>query len=322
MSRQNMLKRISASGDTERQTKINDARFMFEYEFDRDISYSPNFMLCEGVNPDHELPIRLWHNKYSDANGFSCDFATQYADKIVVGDMMYDQLNNKYWLVEEAYNKDEVYWQGKLLRCLELKMRWQDDDKHILEYPVFAINSTQYNSGESGDKTLQLGSSQHLITVIADKFTLALNHGKRFFFDRDRSGIPNVFRITQNDTTSRFYDKGLLSITCTEDQYYPERDSIEHWLCDYFDVDKAVVIIYTGSPELRIGGIKNLHVDTEQTVTWSVDDDTGLTLIPNNNSVKIKCVKDMSMIGKILTLTATLEDGSVGTCEITITGGD
>lgn len=323
MSRQNMLRRISVSGLTERQTKINDAKFMLEYEFDRDISYNPNFMLCEGVDPDHELPIRLWKDRYSAANGFTEQFAVKYDDKVVVGDMLYDQSNDRYWLVEESYCRDEVYWQGKITRCNELKMRWLDSEKHVLEYPVFAINSTQYNSGESGDKTIQLGSSQHLVTVIADEHTLALNHGKRFFWDRRAEGIiPTVFRITQNDTTSQYYDKGLLAITCMEDQYNPNTDSIENWLCDYFDTTKEVVIVYSGSPEIRIGGLKTLHVDTEQVVTWTVDDNEDITLQPDgNNAVKIRCVKDMSLINKNIILTATLEDGSTGSCDLTIIGG-
>lgn len=327
MSFSHMKAMMDIRGGNIRQTKINDARFMFEYEFDRDVSYNPNFMLCAGVNPDRELPIRLWKDRYSAANGFTKRFSVKYDDKIVVGDLLYDHSNDRYWIVEESYNEDEVYWQGKLTRCNELKMRWMDSEKHVLEYPVFAINSTQYNSGESGDKTIQLGSSQHLITIIADEHTLKLTHGKRFFWDRYVEGVlPTVFRITQNDTTTLFYDKGLLSVTCMEDQYNPNTDSIENWLCDYFDIDKEVVIIYSGSPEIRIGGLKTLHIDTEQAITWTVTDEEDIvpiyiTLQPDGNAVKVRCTKDMSLVNKKVILTATLADGSTGSCDLTIAGG-
>ena len=322
MSFAHMKTMIDLCGGNIRQTKINEARFIYEHEFDKDISYQPNFMMCVGVDADHELPIRTWHDRYSAANGFTCQFATKLTDKVVVGDLLYDFSNDRYWLCEESYNKDEVYWQGKLTRCNELRMRWQDKDKNVLEYPVFAINSTQYNSGESGDKTIVLGSSQHLITIIADKNTLALNHGKRFFWDRySPDVIPTVFRITQNDTTTKFYDKGLLQITCMEDQFNPNTDSIENWICDYFDVDKQVVIIHSGSADIRIGGIKTLRVETEQEITWMIDDATGITLTPSGNTIKVKCDNDMSLINQTRVLTAELADGSKGTCTLTIIGG-
>ena len=172
---------------------------------------------------------------------------------IVVGDLLYDKKRNLYWICIESFDRDEILCAGKLVRCNYI-MKWQDDDKNIFEYPVFEINSTQYNSGEFGDKTMTLGSSQHLITAIADKNTIALNHGHRFFWDRNTVD-PTVFKLTQNDTTAMNYDKGLIKITVTEDQYNPKTDSIENWLCDYFKVS-TVTITYSGNPTIRVGGTK------------------------------------------------------------------
>ena len=45
------------------------------------------------------------------------------------------------------------------LLCVIGFLKWQNENGEILEYPCNDINSTQYNSGESGDKTMTLGSA-------------------------------------------------------------------------------------------------------------------------------------------------------------------
>ena len=115
------------------------------------------------------------------------------------------------------------------------------------------------------------------------------------------------------------YDKGLVKITVTEDQYNPKTDSIENWLCDYFKVS-TVTITYSGNSTIRVGGIKTLRVDTTETVTWSVESDIGTTITPDGNSVKVKCSNDMSFVDKTITVKATV-GSDVGECILTITGG-
>ena len=261
----------------------------------------------------------MFEKRYSAANGFTQKFAVKYDDALQIGDMIYDTETQCYWLCTENYDKNEIYHSGKLVRCINTKMRWQDKNGHIFEYPVFEINSTQYNSGESGDKTMTLGSSQHLITIIADENTIALNHGQRFFWDRNTVD-PTVFKITQNDTTAMNYDKGLLKITIMEDQYNPETDSIENWLCDYFPTStETFTILYSGNPTIRIGGTKTLRIDTDKTVIWSVESEIGATITPDGNSVKVKCPSGDYM-DKTITVKAEI-DGVVGECVLTVTGG-
>ena len=233
------------------------------------------------------------------------------------GDTFYNEDEGLYWICTEVMCKSGLYYDGKLTRCNNI-LKWQDENKHIFEYPVFDINSTQYNSGEFGDKTMTLGSSQHLLTIVADENTIALNHGHRFFWDRNTVD-PTVFKLTQNDTTAINYDRGILKLTVTEDQYNPKTDSIENWLCDYFKVS-TVTITYSGNPTIRVGGTKTLNVDTTETVTWSVESDVGATITPNGNSVKVKCPNDMSFVDKTITVKSAV-GSDVGECILTITGG-
>ena len=276
---------IDNKGGNIRQSKINDGKLLMNNQLMTDPSYNPNMV--------------FWQ--------FGVD----------VGDLLYDKKRNLYWICIESFDRDEILCAGKLVRCNYI-MKWQDNDKNTFEYPVFEINSTQYNSGEFSDKTMTLGSSQHLITAIADENTIALNHGHRFFWDRNTVD-PTVFKLTQNDTTAMNYDKGLVKITVTEDQYNPKTDSIENWLCDYFKVS-TVTIVYSGNPTIRVGGTKTLNVDTTETVTWSVESDVGATITPNGDSVKVKCPNDMSFVDKTITVKATV-GSDVGECVLTITGG-
>ena len=311
---------IDNKGGNIRQSKINDGKLLMNNQLMTDPSYNPNMVFWQfGVDVDdlESVPIKTFNEKYSAANGINLQFDALIDSPIVVGDLLYDKRRNLYWICIESFDRDEILCAGKLVRCNYI-MKWQDENTNIFEYPVFEINSTQYNSGEFGDKTMTLGSSQHLITAIADENTIALNHGHRFFWDRNTVD-PTVFKLTQNDTTAMNYDKGLVKITVTEDQYNPKTDSIENWLCDYFKVS-TVTITYSGNPTIRVGGTKTLNVDTTETVTWSVESDVGATITPNGNSVKVKCPNDMSFVDKTITVKATVGN-DIGKCVLTITGG-
>ena len=311
---------IDNKGGNTRQSKINDGKLLMNNRLMTDPSYNPNMVFWQfGIDMDdlEPIPIKTFNEKYSAANGVNLQFDALIDSPIVIGDLLYDKNRDIHWICIESYNRDEILCAGKLVRCNYI-MKWQDDNKNIFEYPVFEINSTQYNSGEFGDKTMTLGGSQHLITAIADKNTIALNNGQRFFWDRNTIN-PTVFKLTQNDTTAMNYDKGLVKITVAEDQYNPKTDSIENWLCDYFKVS-TVTITYSGDPTIRVGGTKTLKVDTTETVAWSVESDIGATIMPDGNSAKVKCTNDINYVGKTITIKATVGN-SVGECLLTVIGG-
>lgn len=315
-----MLSRMKLDGNSIRKSKINDAKILMANQLETDPSYNEYFVIWEhDVDAEDfvEQPIKLYNRKYSSANGYTVQFETLIGKTIPIGTVLYDTDEQIYYLCTESFNKDKILNNGKLTRCNNF-LKWQDDSGKIFEYPVFDINSTQYNSGVQGDKVMTLGSTQHMLTITADENTIALDHDKRFFNDRNTKS-PTVFRLTQNDTTALNYDKGLLHITITEDEYNPDTDSIENWLCDYFPIS-TVTITYSGSPTIRIGGIKTLKVDTTENVIWSVESEIGATIIPNGNFTKVKCSNDLNCIGKQITIKADI-NGCIGECILTVTGG-
>ena len=298
---------------TRKEMEVGAIHKRLKRDFDKtlDVETYENFLTGETID------LNINRQTKSEVSGYQKEFTSLITAHVQHGDTFYNEDEGLYWICTEVMCKSGLYYDGKLTRCNNI-LKWQDENKHIFEYPVFDINSTQYNSGEFGDKTMTLGSSQHLLTVVADENTIALNHGHRFFWDRNTVD-PTVFKLTQNDTTAVNYDRGIVKLTVTEDQYNPKTDSIENWLCDYFKVS-TVTITYSGNPTIRVGGTKTLNVDTTETVTWSIESDVGATIIPDGNSVKVKCPNDMSFVDKTITVKATV-GSDVGECILTITGG-
>lgn len=322
-----MRSRMKLDGSSIRQSKINDAKRLMENQLEADSSYNEYFVVWEyGVDTDNfvEQPIKLYNRKYSSANGYTVQFETLIDRTIPIGTVLYDTDEQIYYLCTESFNKDKILNNGKLTRCNNF-LKWQDDSGKVFEYPVFDINSTQYNSGVQGDKVMTLGSTQHMLTITADENTIALEHDKRFFNDRNTKS-PTVFKLTQNDTTALNYDKGLLHLTITEDEYNLDTDSIENWLCDYIKpkINQPIEITYTGNPIIRVGGsAKTFTANTTENVTWSVDNDFNgnISLIPNSNTCKIKCVFNEDIVNQTFTLSCTDKNKNIGMVEITITGG-
>ena len=298
---------------TRKEMEVGAIHKRLKRDFDKtlDVETYENFLTGETID------LNINRQTKSEVSGYQKEFTSLITAPVQHGDTFYNEDEGLYWICTEVMCKSGLYYDGKLTRCNNI-LKWQDENKHIFEYPVFDINSTQYNSGEFGDKTMTLGSSQHLLTIVADENTIALNQGHRFFYDRNTVN-PTVFKLTQNDTTAMNYDKGLVKITVTEDQYNPKTDSIENWLCDYFKVS-TVTITYSGNPTIRVGGTKTLKVDTTETVAWSVESDIGATIMPDGNSVKVKCTNDINYVGKTITIKATVGN-SVGECLLAVIGG-
>lgn len=298
---------------TRKEMEVGAIHKRLKRDFDKtlDVETYENFLTGETID------LNINKQTKSEVSGYQKEFTSLITAPVQHGDTFYNEDEGLYWICTEVMCKSGLYYDGKLTRCNNI-LKWQDENKHIFEYPVFDINSTQYNSGEFGDKTMTLGSSQHLLTIVADENTIALNQGHRFFWDRNTVD-PTVFKLTQNDTTAVNYDRGIIKLTVTEDQYNPKTDSIENWLCDYFKVS-TVTITYSGNPTIRVGGTKTLKVDTTETVAWSVESDIGATIMPDGNSAKVKCTNDINYVGKTIIVKATVGN-SVGECLLTVIGG-
>lgn len=229
-----MKERIKQSGVSLYDEQIKDAQNILADGFTDDVSCAKHiFFWIAGEHPQkgNHVYIKFYDRKYSSANGNMKSFLTHNNDRIEVGDYIYDEEENTYWICTESFHVDNIYYKGKFTQC-NWHLRWQRQDGTILEYPCLDLNSTQYNSGESGNNTLKLGSAQHMEKVQANSDTIPLASPQRFYVSRDNS-IPYV--ITQNDTTASNYGKGICNITVTQDVRREDKDRPDLGICDYID---------------------------------------------------------------------------------------
>jgi len=146
-----------------------------------------------------------------------------------------------WWIIIEADADDELYVDGKMQQC-NWELIWQRKDGSFARYWCIDENATQYNSGETSmnNGKATIGSSQHMLTVPCNEDTVIVDTPQRFFLDRNMSN-PTAYKVTQNDTVSYNYGKGILKITTTEDEMNPAVDKLitletgeNVWIADYF----------------------------------------------------------------------------------------
>ena len=235
-----------------------------------------------------------------------------------ISDYKYIKYDGSIWLIMTEPADNCIYDKCVLHQCNYI-LKWQNANKDIIYCPASIENASQYNTGEEGNKILILGYNQLMAYVSLDDDTVVIDRNLRLFVDYNKVN-PIPYKVTRPDTVAFSYGKNrVMCIVLTEDQYNPKTDSIENWLCDYFKVS-TVTITYSGNPTIRVGGTKTLKVDTTETVAWSVESDIGATIIPDGNSVKVKCANDINYVGKTIIVKATVGN-SVGECLLTVIGG-
>ena len=331
----NFRLRTTLDGRNSREAKINDARHILALEFTNDPSYCDSmYRWIPGINSHigDKIDIRLFGRKYSSANGYTTQFEVQVDDKPDIGDYYFEKELNQYWICTELHNVNHIHVGGKLTMC-NWFLKWQNDMGEVIEYPCNDINSTQYNSGEAGDKTMTLGSAQHMATVQATPDTIDIRSPLRFFVSRDYS-IP--FKVTQNDTVANNYGNGLCKITLTQDQLNLEVDRPDLGLCDYKpphplppkpDETTDLLAVISGKSNLINGFSRTYSVefkgsngDIKQDVdfSWNVESDFDVQQTINKNQIELS-VDDKSLIGSSFILQVLVQDKVLSEFEITIT---
>ena len=331
----NFKLRTALDGANSREAKINDARHILALEFTNDPSYCDSmYRWIPGINSHigDKIDIRLFGRKYSSANGYTTQFEVQVDDKPDIGDYYFEKELNQYWICTELHNVNHIHVSGKLTMC-NWFLKWQNDMGEVIEYPCNDINSTQYNSGEAGDKTMTLGSAQHMATVQATPETIDIRSPLRFFVSRDYS-IP--FKVTQNDTVANNYGNGLCKITLTQDQLNLEVDRPDLGLCDYKEptplppepdetTDLSAVIsgksnLINGFSRTYSVEFKDSNGDIKQDVdfTWNVESDFDVQQTISGNQIELS-VDDKSLIGSSFILQVLVQDKVLSEFEITIT---
>lgn len=222
--------------------------------------------------------------------------------------------NWQIYLIMTMPDTNQIYTKVPIHEC-NYVLKWQDSSGKVLSYPCSIENASQYNTGENSvNSVIRTGFSQLMAWLSFDENTLKIGRTNRFFVDYDKTS-PLVYRTTSMNHVDYSYNENrIIRIVLTEDEYNPDVDNVELWLCDYIDPEniptptEPIEVTYTGLPEIRIGGRKTFKVDSETAITFSlVGTDaviSKLRINQENNQCVVWVENDSSLVGNHFKLLA------------------
>lgn len=180
---------------------------------------------------------RIFDRKFVDSTHHKITVETILKeDWMECGD--YLEYDGMVWLCLNSYSFHKLYCRATFMSC-DWQIYWIDDNGKLKSQYVIDQNSTQYNSGESGNSTITLGAAQHMLRMQCNEDTIKFDSPQRFVLDKNMKK-PTCYKVTQNDNTSYNYGKGLCCVTVAETQLNTETDKLvtlnngkKVWICDY-----------------------------------------------------------------------------------------
>lgn len=230
---------------------------------------------------------------------------------------LFDWAGGKWLIVSCDWDK-EIYTYGKAQQC-NYYMRWQNSDCDIIDKWAVILSASKYNNGEKYNNIIITGSNQLMAYLPLDNDTVKLKANTRVMLDFNIEN-PKVYAITRVDTVTMSYDgvatprydgKGCVLLVMTEDEYNPDTDRIDLMLCDYKTanpITEPAQILYTGNPEIRIGGKKTFKVENVQVVDWElISTSDEIKLAKNGNSCVLTCANNVNLVGTHVKIVALAE---------------
>lgn len=213
--------------------KERQIRFLYDQAMDREED-----TLLNG-NPFTESP-RIFDRKFVDTIHHKVTVETLLdKDWIECGD--YLEYEGMVWLCLNSYSFHKLYCRSTFMSC-DWKIYWINENGELKSQYVIDQNSTQYNSGETSNSTMTLGSAQHMLKMQCNDDTILLDSPMRFAIDKNIKK-PTCYKVTQNDNSAYNYGKGLCCVTVTETPLNTESDKLvtlddgsQVWICDYVEV--------------------------------------------------------------------------------------
>lgn len=213
--------------------KERQIRFLYDQAIDREEDTFLN------GKPFTESP-RIFDRKFVDTIHHKITVETILdKDWIECGD--YLEYEGMVWLCMNSYSFHKLYCRATFMSC-DWKIYWINENGKLKSQYVIDQNSTQYNSGETGNSTMTLGSAQHMLKMQCNDDTIILDSPMRFAIDKNIKK-PTCYKVTQNDNSTYNYGKGLCCVTVTETPLNTESDKLitlddgtQVWICDYVEV--------------------------------------------------------------------------------------
>ena len=259
----------------------------------------------------------------------------------------YLEYDGMTWLCLNSYSFHKLYCRATFMSC-DWQIYWINEKGELKSQYVIDQNSTQYNSGESGNSIITLGAAQHMLRMPYNEDTIMFDSPQRFCIDRNLKK-PTCYKVTQNDNTSYNYGKGLCCVTVAETQLNLDKDKLitledgkQVWVCDYIEIDDSSdpstppqnpdetadlkpVIVFKGEQNLKIGGstkiLNGSFVDSDGNIITNIGIWKIITideLIPylkytiDGNTIKIN-VLDTDLIDSKVRIKFSSTDDTIST---------
>lgn len=333
-------KLYSNSTPTYRKQMIYDKQKQVSFLYENAIDRADNTLLN---NKKFEKSPRIFDRKFVDNIHHKITVET-----IASGDLMecgdYLEFDNMTWLCLNSYTFHGLYCRATFMSC-DWKIHWQDSNGTIKSIYVIDQNSTQYNSGESGNSTVTLGAAQHMLKMCCTEDTVLFDSPMRIIIDKNINK-PTCYKVTQNDNTAYNYGKGLCCITVTEtqlsvnDKLITLSDGSQVWICDYHspapspeppapDETTDLSAVITGGNTLRCGRAKTWTVTfTDRSgneandcdFRWNIVNDHNITQNINGQKIQLK-VDDEQLIDCSFILSVMIGDTVVADTTISVVDG-
>lgn len=341
--------RMSALGAHDGERRRNHAQKIMDASWVRDPATKKVYVkwVDQGLPKidDIDIPVyakfnvKSYHNITGDEVAYLLQFRIEDMKNnpdIKVGS--YVQIVNEmdepeWWLLWHLDDRTQ-FRQFSILKCTWI-YKWvsfNDGARTVHQCLGVTRNQNNYNSGVWLDYTTQVVEQQHVMMMPSNKDTNTIAYDSKFLVSNEGRYPPIAWKISKiqpsvtNDTV-RF--------TMTQEQFNASTDDAELMIANYkmshvtpelsqHDETLPVSnyeIVCSGSSAVRAGGgykkftLKTLDGDNViGDIEWSVDfpdgDLSSLECTAADNTFKVKCVNDYSLIGKAFTINAKINQSS------------
>lgn len=299
------------------------------------------------VIDDDDIPVyakfnvKSYHNITGDEVAYLLQFKLddiRANPNIKVGSyvQIINEMDEPEWWLITHYDDRTQFRQFSILKCLWI-YKWvaKVDGKRVVHQCLAPPrNQNSYNSGTWLDYTFQIVENQSIAIMPTNNDTRTIAYDTKFLISEPGRFPPIAWKISKIFNS---FNGDITRFTMTQEQFNPATDNAELMIADYYEsaVEPEVLeaeetptvsdfeIVYSGKPAVRAGGgykkfilkerVDGKLIDPDRNIEWSVDfqgNEEKLQCSVSDNTFKVKCVNDYSLIGKTFVVKATSEYSS------------
>ena len=281
--------------------------------------------------------VKSYHNITGDEIAYLLQFRQEDMrtnNNIRIGS--YVQILNEmdepeWWLIVHLDDRTQ-FRQFSIVKCT-WTYKWVSrvDGQRIVHQCLGAPRKqNSYNSGVWLDYTTQTVENQEVLWLPTNEDTRTIVYDTKFLKSSPGRYPPLRWTITKIEDTAT---DGISRFTLAQDQFDPAKDNAELMIANYYEsyVEPEITeieetptfsdfeIVYSGKPAVRAGGgykkftlkerVDGKLVDPAGDVEWTTDfpdgDRAKLECSAKDNTLRVKCFNDYSLIGKTFNIIAT-----------------